>query len=75
MMEYAEELHNEYYWKGGLIGMIKTVGELRDALLLIDDDMPIVMFDNKSGDSKEMLFAEVLEDDDPDVIAFTICVE
>ena len=55
--------------------MIKTVGELRDALLLIDDDMPIVMFDNKSGDSKEMLFAEVLEDDDPDAIAFTICVE
>ena len=55
--------------------MIKTVGELRDALLLIDDDMPIVMFDNKSGDSKEMLFAEVLEDDDPDEIAFTICVE
>ena len=61
--------------KGRLIGMIKTVGELRDALLLIDDDMPIVMFDNKSGDSKEMLFAEVLEDDDPDAIAFTICVE
>ena len=55
--------------------MIKTVGELRDALLLIDDDMPIVILDNKNGYSKEMLFAEVLEDDDPDAIAFTICVE
>ena len=55
--------------------MIKTVGELRDALSLIDDDMPIVILDNKNGDSKEMLFAEVLEDDDPDAIAFTICVE
>ena len=56
--------------------MIKTVGELRDALSLIDDDdMPIVILDNKNGDSKEMLFAEVLEDNDPDAIAFTICVE
>lgn len=55
--------------------MIKTVGELRDSLLFIDDDIPIVMFDNKNGDSKEMLFAEILEDDDPDEIAFTICVE
>ena len=52
--------------------MIKTVGELRDALLLIDDDMPIVMFDNKSGDSKEMLFAEVLEDDDPELMVYWI---
>ena len=55
--------------------MIKTDGEFSATLLLIADDMPIVMFDNKSGDSKEMLFAEVLEDDDPDAIAFTICVE
>lgn len=55
--------------------MIKTVGELRGALSLINDDMPIVILGNKNGDSKEMLFAEVLEDDDLDVIAFTICVE
>lgn len=55
--------------------MIKTVRELKDALLLIDDDLPIIMFDNKTGNSKEILFAEVLEDDDPDAIALTICIE
>ena len=53
----------------------KTVGDLLDALQDINRDIPLIMYQDGTGESKEILYADLLEGEEPDETAFTICIK